>query len=81
MATISVTSTAEQDAAVIRRTDDHNSRTGGSETPVQFARRHFIALLDSWVASDGEASLTSAKERWLRSTNTQRTAALNQLEP
>lgn len=79
MATISITSTAEQDAAVQRRTTEHNTATGGSETPVQYARRHMLALLQNWVVDDAATSLSAAKDRWERSSESQRTAALNQL--
>lgn len=81
MATISITSTAEQDVAAQRRAIAHNAATGGTETPVQYARRHILAFLDGWVTDDAQASLTEARERWQRSTEAQRTAALNQLEP
>lgn len=81
MATISITSTAEQDTAVQRRTTEHNASTGESETAVQYARRHILALLQSWVVDDADASLAGAKDRWERSSDAQRTAALSQLEP
>lgn len=81
MATISITSTAEQDAAVQRRTTVHNAATGGSETAVQFARRHILALLQGWVVDDAATSLAEAKDRWERSSEAQRTAAVNQLAP
>lgn len=81
MATIPITSTAAQDAAVLGRTTAHNAATGGTETPVQFATRHIHAMFDSWVTDDAKTTHVDAQARWLRSSAAQRTAALNQLAP
>lgn len=81
MATIPITSTATQDAAVLRRTTAHNAATGGTETAVQFATRHIHAMFDSWVTDDAKSNHADAQERWIRSNAAQRTAALNQLAP
>lgn len=79
MATISLTSTAEQDAAAQRRVTTHNAATGGSETAVQYARRHALAVFEGWVVDDAKTNHADAQARWLRSSDAQRTAALNQL--
>lgn len=79
MATFSITTTPDQDAAINRRRLAHNAATGGSETAVQYAQRITLAMYSGFVKDDANGSHTTIRDRWERSSDAQRTAATNQL--
>ena len=86
---ITITTNTSQNRAAVAATNKENERRAALDPPLgpltekEYVTEKVYDVLNSWVVQMGtaQANQASVKERWAISSEAQRAAAVNQLEP